>query len=71
MSFTIKLTEQELEVVLDALDSHEYWQLSEEFFRNEGYVHGSGAKDPEKQRAIAEVRQLFNRIGPLVGRRTL
>jgi hypothetical protein len=33
----VRLTEGELALVIDALDSHEFWQLSESHERNDGY----------------------------------
>jgi hypothetical protein len=33
----IRVTEAEVELLVEALDSHEYWQLSESHERNDGY----------------------------------
>ena len=33
----VRLTEGELALLIEALDSHEYWQLSESHERNDGY----------------------------------
>jgi len=35
---TIELDEADLERLIEALDSHEYWQLSDESERHSGYV---------------------------------
>ena len=37
MSYQLTLTEAELDLVKAALDSHEYWQLTGEGDRNNGY----------------------------------
>lgn len=34
----VALTDDDLALILDALDSHEYWQLSEPSWRNSGAV---------------------------------
>ncbi len=34
---TIELTDAEIHLLCEALDSHEYWQLSEPHERNDGY----------------------------------
>lgn len=35
---TIELTQAEVDLLAEALDSHEYWQLSDPLWRNSGYV---------------------------------
>ena len=34
---TVQLTPDEITLIVEALDSHEYWQLSESHERNDGY----------------------------------
>jgi hypothetical protein len=34
---TVELSESEVTLLIEALDSHEYWQLSESHERNDGY----------------------------------
>jgi hypothetical protein len=42
----IHLTDDEVSLLIDALDSHEYWQLSEPHERNDGYsTIGDGESD--------------------------
>ena len=42
----IHLTDDEVSLLIDALDSHEYWQLSEPHQRNDGYsTIGDGESD--------------------------
>jgi hypothetical protein len=38
----IRLTYDELALLVDALDSHEYWQLGDELPRNDGFVFVPG-----------------------------
>lgn len=43
---SIDLTDEELALIREALDSHEYWQLSEPHERNNGYsLVGDGVDD--------------------------
>lgn len=62
---TIELTQEQLALVLEALDSHEYWQLSDELYRDDGFVRGKGSDDPAKQKAIRRVRALVRDLEPL------
>ena len=36
-TLAVQLTEEEVALLIEALDSHEYWQLSESHERNDGY----------------------------------
>ena len=36
-TIAVQLTEGEVALLIEALDSHEYWQLSESHERNDGY----------------------------------
>jgi hypothetical protein len=55
-------TLQELALIAEALDSHEYWQLSESHYRRDGYVQGVGSDDPEQREAIAATRELMRKV---------
>ena len=71
---TIELTPAEVALLAEALDSHEYWQLSDPTWRNSGYVIVPGEDvdfDPvepldEEHRATAadilEARRLQERL---------
>ena len=59
---TIALTDGELELLLDALDSHKYWQLSDAHYRSRGYVLDPGADDPEAVNAIGECDALASKL---------
>lgn len=43
----IDLSKQEIEMLLSAIDSHQYWQLSDEKDRRDGFVVGESAKEDE------------------------
>jgi hypothetical protein len=61
----ISLTAAELHLVLEALDSHRYWQLSDEQYRNSGYVMDPGSDDEENAETIREISALEARLGNL------
>lgn len=58
----IELTDEELQLVEDALDSHKYWQLSDESYRSSGYVVEPGSEDPEAVAAIAACDALVSKL---------
>jgi len=61
----VDLSPGELDLLVEALDSHEYWQLSDSNYRNNGYVLGDGADDEETVQEIAACRELHERLDPL------
>lgn len=79
----LELTKAELALVLEALDSHMYWQLSEPCDRNDGFIHpcgGAAKEDPEvpadtycgeHNADIHEATQLRDRLEKLVPRETI
>jgi hypothetical protein len=54
----VALTEADLHLLIEALDSHEYWQLSESHERNNGY---STVEDGENEE-IDAVRELIAKL---------
>ena len=54
----VVLADWELTLLIDALDSHEYWQLSESHERNDGY---STIEDGENEE-IDAVRTLISKL---------
>ena len=54
----VQLTEAEIVLLIEALDSHEYWQLSEQNERNDGY---STIEDGESE-SIDAVRALVSKL---------
>lgn len=55
---TVHLTPDEITLLVEALDSHEYWQLSESHERNDGY---STAEDGASEE-IDAVRALISKL---------
>jgi hypothetical protein len=54
----VTLTQADLHLLIEALDSHEYWQLSESHERNNGY---STVEDGENEE-IDAVRELIAKL---------
>ena len=54
----VHLTEEEITLLIEALDSHEYWQLSDPSQRNDGY---STVDDGESDE-IDAVRSLIAKL---------
>ena len=55
---TVRLSPDEITLLIEALDSHEYWQLSESNERNDGY---STIEDGENEE-IDTVRALISKL---------
>lgn len=53
---TVGVTDGELQLLVEALDSHEYWQLTEEHDRRDGYSQVEDGENPEIDacRALSE-----------------
>jgi hypothetical protein len=60
--YQVELTGYELYLLSEALDSHVYWQLSDEGYRNDGFVHEPGSDDPDKAEEIVEAETLSERL---------
>ena len=54
----VHLTDAEIDLLRGALDSHIYWQLSDEEYRDSGFVQDPGSDDPEAVEAIKEANAL-------------
>ena len=66
---TVTLSTAEINLLKDALDSHRYWQLSDQNYRSNGYVLGSGSDDDENAEEIRDVNALEEKLealGPTV-----
>lgn len=61
-TITVELTADELELVIESLDSHRYWQLSDTVYRDSGYVHEPGSDDPENAALITATEALEDRL---------
>jgi len=59
--FTIQITETELQTLKEALDSHEYWQLSDPTDRHSGHVTLED-DDPRLSDEMAECRALLRKL---------
>ena len=53
---------EELDRILAALDSHVYWQLSDQQYRNDASVLSAGSDDPEQAAEITACRELAGRL---------
>jgi hypothetical protein len=58
-SIVVELSEAEVALLVDALDSHEYWQLSESHERNDGYSTIENGESAE----VDAVRALTSKLG--------
>jgi hypothetical protein len=55
---TITMEKWEASLLAEALDSHAYWQLSEEGYRNDGSVMHTGSDDADVAEEIADCEAL-------------
>jgi hypothetical protein len=62
----ITLTPTELALVVDALDSHVYWQLSDPTHRSSGFAVGDGSADSDAADEIREATALQARLAALL-----
>jgi hypothetical protein len=62
----IELKTEEIEILLSALDSHVYWQLSDQKYRNSGFVHEPGSDDEDTAAEIVEAVGLSDRLRKLI-----
>jgi hypothetical protein len=58
----IDLTPDEIALLIAALDSHAYWQLADEHYRDNGAVIEPGSDDAEKAAAIEAVGELSAKL---------
>ena len=59
---TIELTDAEIDLLREALDSHKYWQLSDRSYRSDGCVLEPGSEDHEAVEAIAACDALAGKL---------
>lgn len=57
-AIAVHLTEAEVALLIEALDSHEYWQLSEPHERNDGYSTIEDGENEEVEAARALLSKL-------------
>jgi hypothetical protein len=58
----VRLTVEQIRLLASALDSHIYWQLSDQLYRNSGYVLPPGSDDPVMRREIRASSRLLARL---------
>ena len=61
----LALSEKDLELLVEALDSHVYWQLSDQHYRNNADVLGPGSDDPDQAAEIEACVELSERLRAL------
>jgi len=66
----VQMTLRQLALVCEALDSHVYWQLSDEHYRRDGYVNEPGSDDEDNAEEIAEAVALLRRLEPALHKTT-
>jgi hypothetical protein len=62
MEITIKLSPEDINLLVQALNSHVYWQLSDDQYRNNGDVMEPGSDDSEKADEIEGAQILGARL---------
>ena len=60
----LELSARDLERIIEALDSHVYWQLSDQHYRSNGDVLEPGSDDLEQAAEIEECRELAHKLNP-------
>ena len=58
----ITLTQSERDMLIEAIDSHLYWQLSDEHYRNSGMVEDPGSDDRATRRTMARYMALADKL---------
>lgn len=58
----LSISNADLDRLLEGLDSHIYWQLSDDVCRNSGFVLGEGSSDPETRAEIRRCEALVARL---------
>ena len=59
------LTTDELHLVLEGLDAHRYYELSDPNYRDSGFIRDPGSDDPENAETIRAVDALEARLEKL------
>jgi len=58
----VRLTVDQIRLLASALDSHIYWQLSDQQYRNDGYVLPPASNDPAMRKEIRSSLRLLARL---------
>ena len=59
----LELSSEDLDRIIEALDSHVYWQLSDQHYRSNADVLDPGADDPTQAAEIEACRELSEKLG--------
>lgn len=59
---TFDLSPEDIDLLLEALGSHIYWQLSDTHYRNNGEVDAPGSDDEENAEEIQQAEGLAIRL---------
>ena len=62
---TLVLSQRDLELLVEALDSHVYWQLSDQHYRSNADVVEPGSDDPNQAAEIEACVELSERLRTL------
>jgi len=62
MTITLDIEPYEAALLKEALDSHIYWQLSDQKYRNNGFVYDPGSDDEDSAAEIVAAEQLVSRL---------
>lgn len=62
-SVRITLDADEVRLLREALDSHAYWQVSDESYRNNGFVHEPGSDDEDNVAELKAIDALLVKLG--------
>ena len=57
-----EVSPEDLDRIIEALDSHVYWQLSDQHYRSNADVLDPGSDDPEQRSEIEACRQLAEKL---------
>ena len=61
----LALSQRDLDLLVEALDSHVYWQLSDQHYRSNADVIEPGSDDPGQAAEIEACVQLSDRLRAL------
>ena len=57
-----EVSREDLDRIIEALDSHVYWQLSDQHYRNDADVVEPGSDDPNQAAEIGSCRELADKL---------
>ena len=57
-----EVSPEDLDRIIEALDSHVYWQLSDPYYRSDAEVLDPGSDDPEQRSEIEACWQIADKL---------